>query len=113
MKNNLFEILHAADDADCLIVGTALKLAKETATTLVGEVTDLLVLLLFHVQPEHCKVLLSTGTKSAADVKDVKVVQAATGAETYVRTPCLVMQWEATTLQVAFSLQEKACQCRS
>ena len=86
MKENLFETLHAADDADCLIVGTTLKLAKQTATNaLVGLNTDLLVLLLFHVQPEHCKIL-STGTQSAAKVWDVKVIQAAIGVETSVRT---------------------------
>ena len=68
LKENLFETLHAADDADCLIVGTTLKLVKGTATALVGEDTDLLVLLLFHRQPEYCKVLFSTGTKSAAKV---------------------------------------------
>ena len=33
---NLFETLHAADVAECLIVGTTLKLAKQTATALVG-----------------------------------------------------------------------------
>ena len=53
LKENLFETLHAADDVDCLIVGTTLKLAKGTAIAPVGEDTDLLVLLLFHVQPEH------------------------------------------------------------
>ena len=68
MKENLFETLHAAGDADCLIVGKTLKLVKGTATALVGEDTDLLVLLLFHLQPEYCKVLFSTGTKSAAKV---------------------------------------------
>ena len=35
LKENLFETFHAAD-ADCLIVGTTLKLAKQTATALVG-----------------------------------------------------------------------------
>ena len=44
------------------------------------------MLLLFHVQPEHCKIVFSTGTKSAAKVWDVKVVQAATGVETSVIT---------------------------
>ena len=86
LKDNLFETLYAADDADCLTVGTTLKLAKGTATALVGEDTDLLALLLFHVQPEHCEVLFSTGTKSAAKVCDVKVVQAAIAVETSVRT---------------------------
>jgi len=52
LKENLFETLHAAGDADCLIVGKTLKLVKGTATALVGEDTDLLVLLLFHLQPE-------------------------------------------------------------
>ena len=36
LKENLFETFHAAVAAECLIVGTTLKLAKQTATTLVG-----------------------------------------------------------------------------
>ena len=58
MKKNGFEKLHTADDADCLMVKKALNLAKETVIPVVGEDTDLLILLLFHVQPEHSKVLL-------------------------------------------------------
>ena len=64
LKENLFETLHTADGAVYLIVCTTLKLAKQTATALVGEDTDLLVFVLFHIQPEHCKILFSTGTKS-------------------------------------------------
>ena len=55
------------------LVGTALKLAKQTATAFVGEDTDILVLLLFHVQREHCS-FVSTGTNPAGKVWDVKVV---------------------------------------
>ena len=36
LKDYLFETLHAADAPDCLIAGTTLKLAKQTATALVG-----------------------------------------------------------------------------
>ena len=36
MKDKFFGTLRAAADADCLIVATTLKLAKQTATALVG-----------------------------------------------------------------------------
>ena len=80
---NLFETLHAADVAECLIVGTTLKLAKEIATALVGEDTDVLVLLLFHVQREHCTVLFRPVQILAKGLDRLEIS---------VRTPCLVMQ---------------------
>ena len=43
-------------------------------------------------------------SQSAAKVWDVKVVKAARGVESTVRTSWLVMKWEAPILQVAFSL---------
>ena len=36
LNENLFETLHTADDTDCLIAGITLKMAKQTATALVG-----------------------------------------------------------------------------
>ena len=44
-----FQIHHAKDDADCLIVKTTLDVAASSATVLIGEDTDLLVLLLYYV----------------------------------------------------------------
>ena len=43
------QIHHAKDDADCLIVKTTLDVAASSTTVLIGEDTDLLVLLLYHV----------------------------------------------------------------
>ena len=43
-------VVHAKGDADCQIVQEALKSAADCETHIVGEDTDLLVLLLFHVK---------------------------------------------------------------
>ena len=42
------DVLHAQGDADCMIVQTVIKLAERNTTILIGEDTDLLVLLLYH-----------------------------------------------------------------
>ena len=45
-------VIHAEDDADLLIVKTALQMAKQDSTVLIGEDTDLLILALFHFKDE-------------------------------------------------------------
>ena len=47
-----FSVHHANDDADFLIVETAIELAKAETVTVLGEDTDLLVLLLHHYRNE-------------------------------------------------------------
>ena len=80
-RENGFESVQAPGDADCLIVKTALEKAAKTQTAVVGEDTDLLVLLLFHVNLEHRNVFFtSSSKKSGAKVWDIKVVQDAFGA---------------------------------
>ena len=44
-----FQIHHAKDDADCLIVKTTLDVTASSTTVLIGEDTNLLVLLLYYV----------------------------------------------------------------
>lgn len=69
---------HLADgDADCLIVRTALRKAEEEPTAVIGQDTDLLVLLLFHIKPKHFDVFFASGAK----VWDIKAAQAALGAD--------------------------------
>ena len=43
-------IIHARGDADLLIVKTAVESARSTDTILVGDDTDLLVLLIYHAE---------------------------------------------------------------
>lgn len=59
---NKFVTFHAKGDADCLIVAKALVSAKESATVVVGEDTDLLVLLLHHVEPTMHDVFFTSGS---------------------------------------------------
>lgn len=62
------DILHASADADLLIVEEAVKLCKTISTVVVGEDTDLLILLLHHVPQEHSKeaYFYSEGKKGAS-----------------------------------------------
>ena len=74
-RENGFERVQAPGDADCLIVKTALEKASESQTV-VGEDTDLLLLLLFHVSFEHRNVpFTSSSKKSGSKVWDIKAVQ--------------------------------------
>ncbi|KAL8588588.1 hypothetical protein ACOMHN_034042 [Nucella lapillus] len=71
------ETYHADGDADCLIVSTVLEKAKKTPAAIVGQDTDLLVLLLYHARSEHCTIYLSTGDKNW----DIQAAQAALVAD--------------------------------
>lgn len=46
---NSYTVVHASDDADVKIVQTAVEYAKSKKVTVIGEETDLLVLLCYHV----------------------------------------------------------------
>ena len=63
------ETRHAKGDADVLIVETTVQSAMSCETTLVGNDTDLLVLLWFHVKEDSCEVFfkpeISSATKRA------------------------------------------------
>eukprot|EP00745_Piridium_sociabile_P028799 TRINITY_DN4651_c0_g1_i2.p1 TRINITY_DN4651_c0_g1~~TRINITY_DN4651_c0_g1_i2.p1 ORF type:complete len:839 (-),score=172.35 TRINITY_DN4651_c0_g1_i2:728-3244(-) len=64
-----FETSHAQDDADCLIIKESLEAARQGTVAVVGEDTDLLVLLLYHVKGDHRDVYFCSGgkRKSLAD----------------------------------------------
>ena len=76
-----FQIHHAKDDADCLIVKTTLDVAASSTTVLIGEDTDLLVLLLYHVTDNlHGVYIMPSGRK--AKLWDIKTARAKIGTET-------------------------------
>ncbi|KAK7111484.1 hypothetical protein V1264_011106 [Littorina saxatilis] len=58
-------VLHAQADADTLIVKTAMKSAAENKTTVIGEDTDLLVLLVYHVRLTDQPVFLRSDKQSS------------------------------------------------
>lgn len=49
LTENSYTVVHASDDADVKIVQTAVEYAKSKKVTVIGEDSDLLVLLCFHV----------------------------------------------------------------
>ena len=51
MSEHGFDTTHAVGDAERLIVKTTLDMADEASVVLLGEDTDLLILLLFHITP--------------------------------------------------------------
>ncbi|KAL8582347.1 hypothetical protein ACOMHN_037104 [Nucella lapillus] len=76
-----FQIHHAKDDADCLIVKTTLDVAASSTTVLIGEETDLLVLLLYHVTDNlHGVYFMPSGRK--AKLWDIKTRRTKIGTET-------------------------------
>ena len=76
-----FQIHHAKDDADCLIVKTTLDVTASSTTVLIGEDTDLLVLLLCHVTDNLYGVyFMPSGRK--AKLWDIKTARAQIGTET-------------------------------
>lgn len=56
--------IYAADDADVLIAKTAVDSASRCATTVIGEDTDLLVLLCFHADPTAFPIVFRSEGKS-------------------------------------------------
>lgn len=62
----------AEGDADLLIVQTAVASAKDMKTVLVGEDTDLLVLLCYHVDLHGKDILFKSETKSITKKKNIR-----------------------------------------
>ena len=60
---------HAKGDADCLIIKEALHAASLSPTVVIGEDTDLLVLLLHHVTSQMNTVYFTSGTLKKQQVK--------------------------------------------
>ena len=81
MKKAKISVVHAEGDADCVIAKEALLSAADHDTHVVGEDTDLLVLLLFHVKPDMKNVYFSSSKASVTRAWDVKKVQANVGPD--------------------------------
>lgn len=78
------ETRHADGDADLLIVKAAIESARSRTTILVGDDTDLLILLLFHVDPDGHDLFFIPEPKSNSlrrRVWNIKKVQAELGTE--------------------------------
>ena len=77
------ETRHAKGDADVLIVETTVHSAMYCENTLVGDDTDLLVLLCFHVKEVSCGVFFKpevrSGTKKSPRCWNIKYVQRVLG----------------------------------
>ena len=74
---------NAKGGADVMIVETTVQSAKSCETTLVGDDTDLLVLLCFHVKEYYCEVFFKpevrSGTKMSSRCWNIKYVQRVLG----------------------------------
>lgn len=78
LERNGYSAIHAANDADVLIVKTAVAKAITVPTVLVGEDTDLLVLLLHHAEVNACDLFFrpeprqKDNTRKTWDIKKAK-----------------------------------------
>lgn len=59
-----FEVVHAKDDADYLIVKTAVTKAENSETIVLGNDTDLLILLLYHLPPNAKTLYFESSTNA-------------------------------------------------
>ena len=77
------ETRHAKGDADVLIVETTVQYAMYCETTSVGDDTDLLVFLCFHVKEDSCEVFfkseIRSGTKKSPRCWTIKYAQRVLG----------------------------------
>lgn len=76
--------IHAEGDADVLIAKTAVSSAIQRATTVIGEDTDLLVLLCFHADLHSFPVLLQSDKKQTSKkvhIWDIQWIQRSLGPE--------------------------------
>ena len=84
--------IHAVGDADLLICQTAVDSASRSPTTLIGEDTDLLVLLCFHANPNSFDLYFRSEAKQTSKKPrtwNIKVVKQALGQDTCYLLPFL------------------------
>ena len=99
VEHVLCETRHANGDADVQIVETNVQSAMSCETILVGDNTDLLVLLSFHVKEDSCEVFfkpeIRSGTKKRPRCSTIKNVQSVMGrAVCHVQyVVCLCRPW--------------------
>jgi len=81
MKIRGCHVIHAMGDADLDIVRTAVSISSEKTTTLIGEDTDLLVLLLYYASPsEGTKLYFRSDKGSPTVVYDIQVIKQVLGS---------------------------------
>ena len=107
------EVKHAQDDADCMIVREVVRSAIKENTVLVGEDTDLLVLLCYHVeQQSHTVVFTSDAKKGTAKpprVWDIHNTQEAIGKELCDCLPFLHALTGCDTTSRLFGIGKTSC----
>jgi len=79
MRQKDCDVNQAAGDADVEIAKAAINMSAFKPTTLIGEDTDLLVLLLFHVDISKCTALYFRSDKSKSYVYNIKVLKQVLG----------------------------------
>ena len=94
-------VLHAQGDADTMIVDTAINLARQNPTTVIGEDTDLLVLLLHHNTADLKQNQFRSDSKSTKTIKiwDIEATQTALGTELCHSLPLLLPLQDVIQLQ--------------
>ena len=95
LEENGIPVQHAQGDADCVTVQVALRYAMEYAAVLVGEDTDLLILLLFHVKSDMKDVFFSSTWASATRRWEIKRTQSCLGPNVCKNTDfiCACIWW--------------------
>ena len=68
MMEQQINVHHADDDADLLVVQTALDFARKNSTIVIGEDTDILVLLCHHIKTCHKQVIYGSAKRSQGKV---------------------------------------------
>ena len=84
-EDNSIKTIHAASDADLFICQTAVDSASRCPTTLMGEDTDLLVLLCFHAKPNSFDLYFRSEGKQTTKKRriwNIKWLQQALGPDT-------------------------------
>ena len=76
-------VYHADGDADTKIISEALSSARQINTTVIGEDTDLLVLLLHHVDENMKSVFFKSLRSNESQVWDIKKAQIIIGTDAY------------------------------
>ena len=81
-------IIQAEGDADLDIVKASGAMTSDNSTTLIGEDTDLLVLLLYHATMKDCRDLYFRSDKGKPNVYNIKVLKRLLGDDVCF-CPCL------------------------
>lgn len=69
LKDRGFKVVHCDGDADLMIVQTGVQAAKTQDTVVVGEDTDLLVLLCHHADPESHRIIFRSESRQTSKQK--------------------------------------------